>query len=425
MARGEGLGNILTLFEKIQGEQRKKQERQEDRAYRSGMARWMEEARAQEGRQQAELKFMFEQMGNLEKQYTAEQERIATLGLLTTDEDTSEGMKKLISDSMTSVQKRANTLSGRMKQHSTQMERLMGVMSTQRARIGKAKETYGSYQKGFTDDALAASIYEMGKFTEGEKAGSIEALRLDKSGAEDALKKLMPDIDPITGKGAIARAMQISDKGVKQELDLRSIQAREKQVEAYRARTTQRKDDATIALRKAYLDAMKIANDTGDKKMYLKAKEAYNKLLPFSIMGGKTEDILDMPQSVIDSIIDAASGPNPEDVSFGKQSIWDPYSPKPRRKEEARLRKQHDRVTKEANKMLNRLIKAEAVSKRDLMPSEKFMQFTMERAKSTPGKDATPEEIQNIQDAVDAVFMWEDKEYFKYLDKPQKKKLME
>ena len=181
MARGEGLSNVLALLEKVQGGQREQQERREDRAYRTGMAKWMEEARSQEGRQQTELKFMLEQMGNLEKQYSAEQERLATLGLMAPDKDSSDGMRKLISDSISTVQTRANTLSGRMKQHSTQMERLMGTMKQQQERIGQVKETYGAYQRGFTDEALASSIYEMGKATEGEKSGSIEALRLDKT----------------------------------------------------------------------------------------------------------------------------------------------------------------------------------------------------------------------------------------------------
>ena len=257
MTRGEGLGNILTLFEKIQGEQRKRQEVREDRAYRSGMAKWMEEARAQEGRQQTELKFMFEQMGNLEQQYAAEQKRLTTLGLLTTDKDTSEGFRKLLSDSVSNVQKRANTLSGRMKQHSTQMERLLGTVRTQQERIGKAQETFRTYQRGFTDDALAMSIYEMGKTTEGEKG--IEAMRLDSKGAKQAWDALVvsgnvtPELarDPVYKKGVINRAMGMSDKGIAQELKLREVKARETTAAAAWKRVTALRDpEAAFRLKK-------------------------------------------------------------------------------------------------------------------------------------------------------------------------------
>jgi len=403
MTRGEGLGNILTLFEKIQGEQRKRQEVREDRAYRSGMAKWMEEARAQEGRQQTELKFMFEQMGNLEQQYAAEQKRLTTLGLLTTDKDTSEGFRKLLSDSVSNVQKRANTLSGRMKQHSTQMERLLGTVRTQQERIGKAQETFGTYQRGFTDDALAASIYEMGKTVEGEKG--IEAMRLDSKGAEQAWKALVGDgkVDPVYKKGVIAKAMNMNETGIKQALDLRRIQTQEAQVEAYKTRTQQMRKDAdpAIAMRKAYAELMEIADDAGDKPMYLKAKGAYNKLLPYSIIGGETKNILDMPQDVIDSIVDVATQ-KPEKVNLILLSS----------DQKAKLNAQQEKVQTQAKKTVKKLIDANLVSEREFMPSKKMVDYIMDLAKG--GDD----------EATSLIFQWEKEGTFKKLETGTKK-LME
>jgi len=421
MARNEGLSNIMTLFEKVMGEQRQRQEVLEDRAYRTGMAKWLEEARIQEDRQKTELDFMLKQMAQLETQYSAEQERATSLGFLPDSKDSSEGYKKIINTALEGVQKRASTLSGRMQEHTSQMERLMGALQQQRERIGKVKETYSNYQAGFTDDAVASSIYEMGKKTAGESG--IEAMRLDKEGAERAWTALVTSgtvpveraNNPVYKKGVINRAMGMNETGVKQELDLRRIQAQEGQTEAYRARTqiesAKAGVDATIELRKSFRDLMETANKTGDKSMYIKAKEGYSKLLPaeLGIMGGK-RDITELPKDVIDSIIDATTI-NPEDVTIGGIG-------KPKKKAlEKELLKTHEAVAEKANKMLDRLIEAELINKEDInkrnMPSKKFVDYTISKAKA--GDELSAE----------LVFLWEKETgYLKELEK-EDRKLME
>ena len=295
MARGEGLGNMLTLFEKIMGEQRQRQEVREDRAYRTGMAKWMEEARAKEQRELLNWQSLMEYGKGLNTQAIAEETKAAQYGVLIKDTDKesmSDGFFKLIQGGMLRTQQRANTLRERQKQFDTKMEEAaIGIQQLQ-TRISKAQDVSRRYEIGFGDEALAASIYEYGKKTSTEQEGTIEAERLDAMGIKQAFEALQlagnitteQAVDPVWRKGISARAMGMSDKGVKQSAEWMRAKAAAEQATTDRKYITAKEKEGARVVQKANLRGYDKLTDT--------EKATYGAYL--GIKGGEEKELRDL-----------------------------------------------------------------------------------------------------------------------------------